>query len=56
MSLFKKREKPKTRIVKHDQPPTSPLCEAVTGGVNTQRNWEIRRDEFRTFESPQGRF
>ena len=57
MSIFKKRTKPTTHIVKHKEAPVSPLRAAVTGGVNGQnRTWDIRRDEFRTFDSPPGRF
>lgn len=57
MAIFKKRRKPQTRIVKHEEErPPSQLAEAVTGGVNQKRNWKIRRDEFRSFDSPPGRF
>ena len=57
MSIFKKRQKPTTRIVKHQEAPISPLRAAVTGCVNGQnRVWDIKRDEFRTFDSPPGRF
>lgn len=56
MSIFKKRSKPTTHIVKRDVP-KSPLHNAVTGGAQgVTRNWEIKRDEFRTFDSPPGRF
>lgn len=56
MSIFKKRQKPTTHIVKKDTP-VSPLRAAVTGGVQgTTRDWGIKRDEFRTFDSPPGRF
>ncbi len=56
MTIFKKR-KPTTHIVKRKEKPASPLTAAVTGGVNRQyRGFEIKRDEFRTFDSPPGRF
>lgn len=56
MTIFKKRSKPTTHIVKRDVP-KSPLHNAVTGGAQgVTRNWEIKRDEFRTFDSPPGRF
>jgi hypothetical protein len=56
MTIFKKK-KPATRIIRHQQKSESPLSTAVTGGVNRQyRGWEIKRDEFRTFDSPPGRF
>jgi hypothetical protein len=57
MKIFKKRQKPTTHIVKRKEQPASPLTAAVTGGINRQyRGWEIKRDEFRTFDSPPGRF
>lgn len=56
MSIFKKRQTPTTHIVKRKEEPMSPLRAAVTGGANQNRGWEIRRDEFRTFDSPPGRF
>lgn len=57
MTIFKKRTKPTTHIVKRNEKPQSPLATAVTGGVNRQyRGWEIKRDTFRTFDSPPGRF
>lgn len=56
MSIFKKRQKPTTHIVKREET-ISPLRAAVTGGnQGSTRNWEIKRDEFRTFDSPPGRF
>ena len=56
MSIFKKRQKPTTHIVKKEVL-VSPLRAAVTGGVNGQnRVWDIKRGEFRTFDSPPGRF
>ena len=56
MKIFKKRQKPTTHIVKRKEQ-LSPLTVAVTGGINRQyRGWEIKRDEFRTFDSPPGRF
>jgi hypothetical protein len=56
ISIFKKRQKPTTHIVRKGVP-VSPLREAVAGGLNVQnRGWETRRDEFRTFDSPPGRF
>ena len=55
MSIFKKRSKPQTRIVKHAVAPVSPLRAAVTTVLSNQR-FEIRRDEFRGFDSPPGRF
>jgi len=56
MSIFKKRKEPKTRIVKRPEPAMSPLRAAVTSGMNTINRFDIRRDEFRGFDSPPGRF
>ena len=56
MSIFKKRQKPTTHIVKRQEAPKSPLHTAVTGGIQgTTRDWGIKRDEFR-IDSPPGRF
>jgi hypothetical protein len=56
MTIFKKRTRPTTHIVKRNQP-RSPLHTAVTGGAQgVRRNWEIKREDFRTFDSPPGRF
>ena len=56
MTIFKKRSKPQTHIVKHKERPLSPLAASVAGGASANRNWGVRRDEFRTFDSPPGRF
>ncbi len=56
MTLFR-RKKPTTHIVKRPEAPKTPLHRAVTDSAHgNTRGWEIRRDEFRTFDSPPGRF
>jgi hypothetical protein len=58
MKLFKKRRvQPKTRIVVHVEKikDTTPAFAVVRSVVQTPR-WDIRREEFRGFDSPPGRF
>ena len=58
MTLFKRgKEQPKTRIVVHVEKiqDTTPATAIVRSVVQTPR-WEIRRAEFRGFDSPPGRF
>ena len=57
MKIFKKRrDQPRTRIVRIDKiQDTTPVAAIARGVLQTQR-WDIRRDEFRGFDSPPGRF
>jgi hypothetical protein len=57
MTLFKRgKEQPKTRIVHiRKTQDTTPASAIVRSVVQTPR-WDVRRDEFRGFDSPPGRF
>jgi hypothetical protein len=57
MKIFKKRKvQPQTRIVHIDKiQDTTPIAAIARSVLRTQR-WDIRRDEFRGFDSPPGRF
>jgi hypothetical protein len=57
MTLFKRgKEQPKTRIVHIEKiQDATPVSAIVRSVVQTPR-WDVRRDEFRGFDSPPGRF
>ena len=57
MTIFKKNKvQPRTRIVHIEKiPDTTPATAIVRSVVQTPR-WDIRRDDFRGFDSPPGRF
>jgi len=57
MALFKRNKQPQTKIIRRaeERPQAEPVRAAVFSVLHTQR-WQIKRDEFRGFESPPGRF
>jgi hypothetical protein len=57
MTLFKRgKEQPKTRIVHIEKiQDATPVSAIVRSVVQTPR-WDVRRGEFRGFDSPPGRF
>ena len=57
MMIFKKNKvQPRTRIVHIEKIPDTTPASAVVLSVVQATRWEIRRDEFRGFDSPPGRF
>jgi hypothetical protein len=57
MGILKRRKIPQTRIVRRGQETVSVVAPRIDLGtaVATPR-WELRRDEFRGFGSPPGKF
>jgi hypothetical protein len=57
MTIFKKRRvQPQTRIVHIDKIQDTTPAQAIARRVLQTPRWDIRRDEFRGFDSPPGRF
>ncbi len=57
MTIFKKqRVQPQTRIVHIDKIQDTTPAQAIARSVLQTPRWEIRRERFRGFDSPPGRF
>jgi hypothetical protein len=57
MTIFKKqRVRPQTRIVHIDKIQDTTPAQAIARSVLQTPRWEIRRERFRGFDSPPGRF
>jgi hypothetical protein len=57
MTIFKKRRvQPQTRIVHINKIQDAAPALAIARSVLQTQRWDIRRDEFRGFDSPPGRF
>jgi hypothetical protein len=57
MTIFKKRRvQPQTRIVHIDKIQDTTPAQAIAHSVLRTPRWDVRRGQFRGFDSPPGRF